>query len=132
MRRIEYDEALKSFKLLAPPDSVYSVKSQPMQNRTVACLGCGKRRSVRVSRQHRLRTLRSNCCNRRLRPVNWAGWKDGRARQENQVHDRRVRHAEAQALAGIVRCPNPQSEGRCGCGDPDGICEADHLDVSET
>ena len=86
---------------------------------------------VRVSRDARLRGLRSNCCNRRLRPANWIGWTDGRGTAEGQVAIRRAAHAKAQRVCGIVRCPNPHGDGRCGCSDPDGICEADHIDVSE-
>jgi len=77
-------------------DSVYSVKSRPMQNRAVKCLGCKKRVIARVSRERRLRTLRSNCCNRRMRPLNWTGWKDGRATLEWQIAKRRAVHAARQ------------------------------------
>ena len=115
------------------PDSgkVYSVKSQPLTNRSVKCLGCRRELVARVSRERRLRTLRSNCCNRRMRPLNWTGWKDGRATLEWQIAKRRAVHAAAQRKCGIVRCPNPHGDGRCGCSDPDGICEADHLDISD-
>jgi len=76
--------------------SVYSVKSHPLTNRAVMCLGCRKRMIARVSRERRLRSLRSNCCNRRLRPLNWPGWKDGRATQEGQVLRRREVHRKRQ------------------------------------
>ena len=105
--------------------SVYSVKSEPrhMHNRAARCMGCWDRckqckghlvvRSrttlwcpackllsppliVRVSRDLRLRTLRSNCCNRRLRPANWIGWTDGRGTEEGQVLIRREAHAKRQ------------------------------------
>ena len=105
--------------------SVYSVKSEPRHKtqRAVRCMGCWdtckrckgrlvvRSRSTlwcracqlvsppltaRVSRDLRLRTLRSNCCNRRLRPANWIGWTDGRATLEWQVAKRRAVHAARQ------------------------------------
>ena len=81
--------------------SVYSVKSQPLTNRSVKCLGCRKELVARVSRDRRLRTLRSNCCNRRMRPLNWTGWKDGRATLEWQVAKRRAVHAARQNVMRI-------------------------------
>ena len=86
--------------------SVYSVKSEPrnMQNRAVQCLGCPEPRPVllaRVSRDRRLRTLRSNCCGRRMRPLNWPGWKDGRATLEGQIMKRRELHERRQDAMGI-------------------------------
>jgi len=107
--------------------SVYSVKSEPrhLHNRAARCMGCWwlckrckgdlvvtSRDSlwcpackllsppviVRVSRELRLRELRSNCCNRRLRPANWIGWTDGRGTQEVQIQKRREVHAKRQNI----------------------------------
>jgi len=74
-----------------------------MQNRAVKCLGCKKRVIARVSRERRLRTLRSNCCNRRMRPLNWTGWTDGRATLEWQIAKRRAVHAKRQSIMRVSR-----------------------------